>query len=168
MLYYLFEYLEHQYQLPGAGLFQFLTFRAALAGTISIVLTLALEKRVIRAIKFPDQRVGTWLGSLGQIKEGPYHGGYDHSATLIRFFFFQNDNIIIMCWWVTLLWMGFVGGLDDYLKVKGKQKGIKGIKLGRPSFVGHYLWERILFYPETVRSNSEFETSPNNTRLQNS
>ncbi|MCY4561161.1 MAG: phospho-N-acetylmuramoyl-pentapeptide-transferase [Flavobacteriaceae bacterium] len=167
MLYYLFEYLEHQYQLPGAGLFQFLTFRAALAGTISIVLTLAIGKRVIRALKsFQIRESVRDLGLSGQkSKEGtPTMGGIMIiAATLIPVLLLAKiDNIYIIVLLVTLLWMGFVGGLDDYLKVKrNNKKGIKGrLKLAGQVLLGIFVGAVFYFHPDiTVRSNSDFETA---------
>ena len=167
MLYYLFEYLEHQYQLPGAGLFQFLTFRAALAGTISIVLTLAIGKRVIRALKsFQIRESVRDLGLSGQkSKEGtPTMGGIMIiAATLIPVLLLAKiDNIYVIVLLVTLLWMGFVGGLDDYLKVKrNNKKGIKGrLKLAGQVLLGIFVGAVFYFHPDiTVRSNSDFETA---------
>ena len=167
MLYYLFEYLEHQYQLPGAGLFQFLTFRAALAGTISIVLTLAIGKRVIRALKsFQIRESVRDLGLSGQkSKEGtPTMGGIMIiAATLIPVLLLAKiDNIYVIVLLVALLWMGFVGGLDDYLKVKrNNKKGIKGrLKLAGQVLLGIFVGAVFYFHPDiTVRSNSDFETA---------
>ena len=165
MLYYLFEYLESHYELPGSGLFQFLTFRSALAGTISILFTLLIGKRVIGALqKFQIKETVRDLGLEGQkSKEGtPTMGGIIIIiATLIPVLLMaQLHNIYIIILVVTLLWMGFIGGLDDYLKVKkNNKKGVKGIiKMAGQVALGIFVGSVFYFHSDiTVRSYADYQ-----------
>ncbi|MCY4161360.1 MAG: phospho-N-acetylmuramoyl-pentapeptide-transferase [Flavobacteriaceae bacterium] len=165
MFYYLFQYLESQYQLPGSGLFQFLTFRSALAGTISIMLTLVIGTRVITWLKkFQIKEVVRDLGLDGQkSKEGtPTMGGIIIIlATIIPVLLMAKlHNIYIIILMVTILWMGFIGGLDDYLKVKrNNKKGVKGsIKIAGQVALGLFVGTIFYFHPEiTVRSYADYQ-----------
>ena len=165
MLYYLFEHLESHYDLPGSGLFQFLTFRSAFAGTISIIFTLLIGKKVIEGLKkFQIKETVRDLGLEGQkSKEGtPTMGGIIIIiATLIPVLLMaQLHNIYIIILITSLLWMGLIGGLDDYLKVKkNNKKGIKGfIKIAGQVALGIFVGSVFYFHPEiTVRSYADYQ-----------
>jgi phospho-N-acetylmuramoyl-pentapeptide-transferase len=132
MLYYLFEFLENQYQLTGAGLFQFITFRAALAFIFSLLISTIYGKRIINFLR--NKQVGESVRELGlegqKEKAGtPTMGGIIIIlATLIPVFLLAKlDNIYIIILVITTLWMGAIGFLDDYIKIFKKDKeGLKG------------------------------------------
>ena len=127
MLYYLFEYLNKMYDLPGAGLFKYLSFRAALAIITSLGLTLFLGKRIINLLH--RLQVGETIRDLGlegqQKKQGtPTMGGLIIlSAVLIPTLLFTKlDNVYIVIMLLSTIWLGFIGFLDDYIKVFKKDK----------------------------------------------
>lgn len=132
MLYYLFEYLEKQYQLPGASVFQYITFRAALAIILSLLFSTIFGKRIINYLR--KQQVGESirdLGLAGQVEKAgtPTMGGVIIIlATLIPVLLLAKlDNIYVILLLITTAWMGFVGFMDDYIKVFKKDKeGLKG------------------------------------------
>ncbi|MCF8273574.1 MAG: phospho-N-acetylmuramoyl-pentapeptide-transferase [Flavobacteriaceae bacterium] len=132
MLYYLFDYLEKQFQLPGASLFGYITFRAALAMILSLLISTIYGKRIIRFLQ--KQQVGETIRDLGlegqQQKAGtPTMGGIIIIlATLIPVILLAKlENIYIILLIVTTLWMGTIGFIDDYIKKFKKDKeGLKG------------------------------------------
>lgn len=132
MLYYLFEYLESEYQLPGATLFQFLTFRAGMSVLLSLILATVYGKRIIRLLR--RKQVGETVRDLGlegqTEKEGtPTMGGIIIIlATLIPTLLFARlDNIYVLLLIGTMLWMGVIGFIDDYIKIfKKNKKGLQG------------------------------------------
>ncbi|MCB0427222.1 MAG: phospho-N-acetylmuramoyl-pentapeptide-transferase, partial [Mangrovimonas sp.] len=132
MLYYLFEYLEKQYQLPGASVFQYITFRAALAIILSLLFSTIFGKRIIGYLR--KQQVGESirdLGLAGQVEKAgtPTMGGIIIIlATLIPVLLLAKlDNIYVILLLITTVWMGLVGFMDDYIKVFKKDKeGLKG------------------------------------------
>jgi phospho-N-acetylmuramoyl-pentapeptide-transferase len=131
MLYYIFEYLDKQFNLPGAGLFQFITFRAGAAALLSLVISLLLGGRIIRSLK--RLQVGETVRELGlqgqKEKEGtPTMGGFIIiSAILIPVLLFARlDNIYIIVMLVTTVWLMLIGFADDYIKVFKKNK--EGLK----------------------------------------
>ncbi|UZO82513.1 phospho-N-acetylmuramoyl-pentapeptide-transferase [Aquimarina sp. ERC-38] len=132
MLYYLFEYLEKTYQFPGASLFQFITFRAALAIFFSLLISIVYGKRIINYLR--KKQMGESIRDLGlegqKEKAGtPTMGGVIIiMATLIPVLLFAKiDNIYILLLIITTLWMGVIGFLDDYLKIKKRDKaGLAG------------------------------------------
>jgi phospho-N-acetylmuramoyl-pentapeptide-transferase len=132
MLYYLFEYLESQFGLPGASVFQYITFRAATAFILSLLISSIYGKRIINFLR--NQQVGETVRDLGldgqKQKSGtPTMGGVIIIlATLIPVILFAKlNNIYIIILIITTIWMGFIGFLDDYIKVFKKDKaGLKG------------------------------------------
>jgi phospho-N-acetylmuramoyl-pentapeptide-transferase len=132
MLYYLFEYLEQQFQLPGASLFGFLTFRAAMAIILSLLISTIFGKRIIKFLQ--KQQVGETirdLGLEGQVEKAgtPTMGGLIIIlATLIPVVLLAKlENIYIILLIVTTLWMGTIGFIDDYIKkFKNDKDGLKG------------------------------------------
>lgn len=132
MLYYLFDYLEKQFQFPGASLFGFLTFRAAIAMILSLLISIVYGKRIIRFLQ--KQQVGETirdLGLEGQAEKAgtPTMGGIIIIlATLIPVLLFAKlANIYIILLIVTTVWMGAIGFLDDYIKkFKNDKDGLKG------------------------------------------
>lgn len=132
MLYHIFEYLEKNYQLGGAGLFQYISFRAGAAIIVSLLISLLFGKRIIRSLK--RLQVGETVRELGldgqKEKEGtPTMGGFIILlATWIPCLLFARlDNIYIQLMLVASLWMTAIGFADDYIKVFKKNKdGLAG------------------------------------------
>ena len=133
MLYHLFEYLNKTLNLPGTGVFQYITFRSALALMLSLLLSTILGKRIIGFLR--KQQIGETVRELGlegqKEKAGtPTMGGLIIIfATLIPVLLFAKlQNIYIILLIVTTLWMGTIGFIDDYIKIFKKDKeGLKGI-----------------------------------------
>ena len=132
MLYYLFDYLESEFQFPGAGLFQFITFRAAAAFILALLLSTIYGKRIINFLR--KKQVGESirdLGLEGQIQKSgtPTMGGLIiiFSTLIPVLLLTQLDNIYIIILLITTVWMGLIGFLDDFIKVFKKDKeGLKG------------------------------------------
>ncbi|MCB4798799.1 phospho-N-acetylmuramoyl-pentapeptide-transferase [Neotamlana laminarinivorans] len=132
MLYYLFEYLEKQFQFPGATLFGFLTFRAALAMILSLLISTIYGKRIIGFLQ--KKQMGETirdLGLSGQAEKAgtPTMGGIIIIiATLIPVLLIAKlENVYIILLIVTTLWMGVIGFVDDYIKkFKNDKEGLKG------------------------------------------
>ena len=132
MLYYLFEYLEKQFQFPGATLFGFITFRAALAMILSLLISTIYGKRIIRFLQ--KKQMGETIRDLGlagqKEKAGtPTMGGIIIIlATLIPVLLLAKlENIYIILLIVTTIWMGVIGFIDDYIKkFKNDKDGLKG------------------------------------------
>lgn len=127
MLYALFNWLENEFGLPGAGLFQFLTFRASMAILFSLLLSIVFGKRIIRFLQ--KQQIGESirdLGLEGQLsKKGtPTMGGVIILLSVIvpTLLFADLSNIYIILMLVVTVWMGGIGFLDDYIKVFRKNK----------------------------------------------
>ena len=132
MLYYLFQYLEDTFQFPGASLFQFITFRAAMAIILSLLLSTVFGKKIINILKSRQLKESVRkLGLEGQeAKAGtPTMGGIIIIlTTLIPVLLLAKlDNIYVILLLVTTIWMGIIGFFDDYLKIKKKNKdGLAG------------------------------------------
>jgi len=154
MLYYLFEYLESEYQLPGATLFRFLTFRAGMSVLLSLLLATVYGKRIIQLLR--RKQVGETIRDLGlegqQEKAGtPTMGGIIIiMATLIPTLLFARlDNIYVILLIVTMLWMGIIGFVDDYIKIfKKNKKGLKGrFKVMGQVVLGLIVGATLYFHP---------------------
>ncbi|MCH2489451.1 MAG: phospho-N-acetylmuramoyl-pentapeptide-transferase [Flavobacteriales bacterium] len=132
MLYYLFEYLEKEYQMPGASLFGFITFRAALSVILSLFIATVYGKKIIDYLR--KQQIGETVRDLGlegqNEKAGtPTMGGLIIIiATLIPVLLFAKlDNIYVIMLVVTTIWMGMIGFIDDYIKkFKNDKEGLAG------------------------------------------
>lgn len=132
MLYYLFEYLDKNFDLPGTGVFQYITFRSGAAVLLSLLLSMVFGKRIINFIR--RKQIGETIRELGlegqnQKAGTPTMGGLIIIfATLVPVLLFAKlDNIYVILLIVTTIWMGLIGFLDDYIKVFRKNKeGLKG------------------------------------------
>jgi len=157
MLYYLFEYLDKNYQLSGAGLFQYISFRSALAFVFSLLISTIFGRRIID--KLSRLQIGETvrdLGLEGQIQKAgtPTMGGLIIIlATVLPVLLLAKlDNVYIIILLVTTVWMGLIGFIDDYIKVFKKNKeGLKGRfkiigQVGLGIFVGLMLY----FSPQVV------------------
>jgi len=182
MLYYLFEYLEKQFQLTGASVFQFITFRAALAIILSLLFSTIFGKKVIRFLQ--KKQVGESvrdLGLEGQVEKAgtPTMGGLIIIfSTLVPVLLFAKlENIYVIMLIVTTIWMGLVGFADDYIKVFKKDKtGLSGKfkilgQVGLGIFVGAIMYfhpdvtikiEKInpIYETELITQNSVAEFNP--------
>lgn len=132
MLYYLFAYLNREYDLPGAGVFEFISFRAGMATLLSLIITVTFGQRLIAMLR--RKQVGEDIRDLGlegqmQKKGTPTMGGVIIIAAIIipTLLFARLENIYVLLALVVTLWMGMVGFLDDYIKVFKKNKeGLAG------------------------------------------
>ena len=159
MLYYLFDFLEAQYQFPGASLFQFLSFRAAIAAMFSLIFSTLYGKKIIDFLA--KKQIGESirdLGLAGQTEKAgtPTMGGIMIIlSTLIPVLLLARlDNIYIQLLLFTTVWMGAIGFLDDYIKIFKKDKaGLKGtFKVLGQVLLGIVVGATLYFHPEvTVR-----------------
>ncbi len=167
MLYYLFQFLEDQYQLPGAQLFQYLSFRSAMAIILSLGISTIYGKRIINYLL--AKQVGESvrdLGLRGQSEKAgtPTMGGVIIIiSTLIPVLLLAKlENIYVILLIVTTLWMGTIGFIDDYIKTFKKDKeGLKGIfkvigQVGLGLIVGCTMY----FHPQITTKDVTTETAP--------
>lgn len=173
MLYYLFEYLDKQLDVPGTGVFQYITFRSGLAVILSLLISTVFGKKIINFLR--RQQIGETVRELGlegqsQKAGTPTMGGLIIIvATLIPVLLLAKlDNIYVMLLIVTTLWMGTIGFIDDYIKIFKKDKeGLKGKfkvvgQVGLGLIVGYVLY----FHPGvTVRTDTS--TPMVSTTMQN-
>jgi phospho-N-acetylmuramoyl-pentapeptide-transferase len=132
MLYYLFSYLNKNYSIPGTGVFQYYTFRMAMAVIVSLLVTTVYGRRLIDYLRF--KQVGETvrnLGLEGQMQKSgtPTMGGLIILLGILvpTLLFAKLDNIYIIMMLVTTVWLGAIGFLDDYIKVFKKNKeGLAG------------------------------------------
>lgn len=132
MLYYLFQYLDELIKIPGAGVFQYISFRSGMAMIFSLLISIIYGRRIINRLH--KMQVGETVRELGlegqKEKAGtPTMGGIIIIiATLIPVLLFAKlDNTYILLLILTTVWMGAIGFLDDYIKVFKKDKeGLKG------------------------------------------
>ena len=131
MFYHIFDYLE-QFDFPGAGMFQYITFRSACAVILSLLIATVVGKRIIRILQ--KQQVGEEIRDLGlegqmQKKGTPTMGGVIILLAILVpvILFARLDNVYIQLMIVSTIWLGLIGFLDDYIKVFRKHKeGLKG------------------------------------------
>jgi phospho-N-acetylmuramoyl-pentapeptide-transferase len=131
MLYYLFKYLD-KLDVPGARMFQYISFRSALAFIVSILIALFIGKKIINYLRF--KQIGETVRDLGlegqmQKKGTPTMGGIIILVSLLIpiLLFCELGNVYVILLLATTVWLGFVGFLDDYIKVfKKDKKGLEG------------------------------------------
>ena len=132
MLYTLFEYLDQNFDIPGTGLFQYISFRAGMALIFSLFITMISGRRIINILQ--RKQVGETVRDLGlegqMLKQGtPTMGGIIIISAIVipSLLFARLDNIYIILMLVTTVWLGIIGFLDDYIKVFRKDKqGLHG------------------------------------------
>jgi phospho-N-acetylmuramoyl-pentapeptide-transferase len=164
MLYYLFEYLENQYQIPGASLFTYISFRAAAAVITSLLIYTIFGRKIINFLR--TKQIGESIRDLGlsgqNEKQGtPTMGGLIILlSTLIPVLLFAKlDNIYIILLIITLLWMGVIGFIDDYIKLsKNNKTGLRGAyKIIGQVILGVVVGATLFFHPEvTVKDQGPF------------
>ncbi|AZI70334.1 phospho-N-acetylmuramoyl-pentapeptide-transferase [Cloacibacterium normanense] len=133
MLYYLYEYLtNHGIHIPGLNLLKYISFRAAFAVLLSLLIALVYGKKIINYLR--NKQMGELVRDLGlegqKQKEGtPTMGGLIIIfATIIPVLLFTKFNIYVLLLIVSMLWMGAIGFIDDYLKkIKKNKDGLSGI-----------------------------------------
>ena len=165
MLYYLFEYLDKILDVPGTGVFQYITFRSALALLFSLLLSTIYGKRIIRFLQ--KQQVGETVRELGLAGQNEKAGTPTMGGLIIIFatlvpvvLFAKLHNIYIVLLIVTTLWMGTIGFIDDYIKIFKKDKaGLKGIfkvvgQIGLGIIVG-----TVLYFSPSVTVRTDTSTS---------
>ena len=165
MIYFLFEYLELKYQLPGASLFQYLSFRSALAFIFSLMLSIKYGKNIINFLR--KKQIGESVRDLGLIgqkeKSGtPTMGGLIIiMATIIPVLLFSNfKNIYIIILIFTTIWLGFIGFADDYIKIfKKNKKGLKGkFKLIGQISLGLIIGLILFYHPDvTIKDRQQID-----------
>jgi len=165
MIYFLFEYLELKYQLPGASLFQYLSFRSALAFIFSLMLSIKYGKNIINFLR--KKQIGESVRDLGLVgqkeKSGtPTMGGVIIiMATIIPVLLFSNfKNIYIIILIFTTIWLGFIGFADDYIKIfKKNKKGLKGkFKLIGQISLGLIIGLILFYHPDvTIKDRQQVD-----------
>ena len=132
MLYYLFEYLDQQFNLAGAGVFQYISFRAGAAVILSLLITITFGRQLIGRLQ--KKQIGETIRDLGlqgqmEKKGTPTMGGLIIIGAIVipTLLFARLDNIYVILLLVTTIWLGTIGFLDDYIKVFKKNKeGLAG------------------------------------------
>ncbi len=162
MLYHFFEFLETKYQIPGASLFTYISFRAAAAVILSLLISTIFGKRIINFLR--KKQISESIRDLGldgqkEKKGTPTMGGLIIIiATIIPVFLFANlTNIYIILLITTILWMGLIGFIDDYKKLsKNNKEGLKGkYKILGQVVLGLIIGSTLLFHPDvTVKQQS--------------
>ena len=179
MLYYIFQYLDKAFDVPGAGVFQYITFRSAFAFILSLLIATIYGKKIINYLR--NQQVGETVRELGldgqTAKAGtPTMGGIIIIlATLIPVFLLAKlNNIYIILLIMTTIWMGTIGFIDDYIKIFKKDKqGLKGIfkvfgQVGLGLIVGTvlYLSPDVTVRKDTVNSRIKIENNIKSSDLE--
>ena len=167
MLYNLFEFLEQQYRFPGASVFQYISFRSAIAIIFSMSFSMIFGKKIISYLR--RQQIGESIRDLGldgqKEKEGtPTMGGLIIIfSTLIPVLLLARlDNIYIILLLITMIWMGFIGWLDDYIKIFKKNKeGLQGkFKVIGQVLLGAFIGSILFFHPD-VKVRADIDTVTN-------
>ncbi len=156
MLYYLFKYLE-ELNIPGAGMFQYISFRSALSVITSLFISLLIGRRIIRYLQV--KQIGEVVRDLGlegqyQKKGTPSMGGIIilASITIPVLLFARLDNIYVILMLLTTLWLGFIGFVDDYIKIFKKNKeGLAGrFKIAGQTVLGLIVGLTLFFSDEAI------------------
>lgn len=183
MLYHLFRYLDQYWNIPGSGMFQYLSFRAAAAVILSLLIVIIFGRRIIDFLR--RKQIGEEIRDLGldgqmQKRGTPTMGGVIILLAILvpTLLFAQLDNIYVQLMIVSSLWLGFIGGLDDYIKVfRHRKEGLKGRfkvvgQVGLGIIVGTAMWlspdivvrEKSVRPVETVYADASGEVLATNVR----
>ena len=169
MLYNLFEFLEQQYQFPGASVFQYISFRSAMAIIFSMGFSMIFGKKIINYLR--SQQIGENIRDLGldgqKEKEGtPTMGGVIiiFSTIFPVLLLAHLNNIYIILLMVSMVWMGLIGLLDDYIKIFKKNKeGLQGrFKVTGQVLLGAFVGAILFFHPD-VKVRTELDSRVNKT-----
>lgn len=165
MLYYLFEYLEKEFQFPGATLFTYISFRASISIILSLLISTIFGKSIINYLR--SKQIGESirdLGLKGQMEKSgtPTMGGLIIIlATIIPVLLFSKlDNIYIMLLILTMIWMGTIGFIDDYIKkFKNNKDGLKGrYKIIGQVLLGIIVGSTLFFHPDVTIKDKNVDT----------
>jgi len=157
MFYYLFNYLDKAFNIPGAGVFQYISFRTAMAGLLSLFLSLIIGKYAIKILR--KKQIGEDIRDLGlegqiQKKGTPTMGGIIilFSILVPVLLFNKLNNIYILLMIATTVWLGMLGFVDDYIKVvKKKKSGLPSkLKLLGQAVLGLTVGLILFFHPDVV------------------
>ncbi len=151
MFYHLFRILSQSYSIPGAGMFQYISFRAAAAIIVSLLIAVIFGRSIIDFLR--RQQIGEDIRDLGlegqlQKRGTPTMGGVIILLAILipTLLFGRLDNVYVQLMIVSTLWLGFIGGLDDYIKVfRHRKEGLKGRfkvvgQVGLGIIVGTTMW----------------------------
>ena len=151
MLYHLFRYLDEAYDLPGSGMFQYISFRAAAAIILSLLIVIIFGRSIIDFLR--RKQIGEEIRDLGlqgqlQKKGTSTMGGVIILVAILvpMLLFGKLDNVYIQLLLVSTVWLGLIGGLDDYIKVfRHRKEGLKGRfkivgQVGLGVIVGTTMW----------------------------
>jgi len=165
MLYYLFNFLDKHYHMPGAGVFQYISFRTSMAVILSLLITMVFGKRLIEQLR--HLQVGETVRDLGlegqKQKQGtPTMGGLIIIAAIVMptVLFAKMDNIYTLLMLGVVIWLGLIGFIDDYIKVFKKDKeGLAGkFKVMGQIAIGLIVGLVMYFNPEIVVREKIFHT----------
>ena len=157
MFYYLFDWLDKTFNIPGTGVFQYISFRTAMAALVSLFMSLIIGKYLIKYLK--KKQIGEDIRDLGlegqmQKKGTPTMGGIIILLSILVpvLLFNKLDNIYIILMIVTTVWLGLLGFIDDYIKVAKKNKGgiSSKVKLIGQSILGLFIGLVLFFNPNVV------------------
>ena len=157
MLYSFFEYLNEIYEMPGAGVFQYISFRSAMALITSLIVSLLFGGKIIDFIK--KKQIGEKVRVLGLLgeekkKDTPTMGGIIILSAIIipTILFAQLDNIYIIILLISTVWLGIIGFIDDYIKVyKNDKDGLAGkFKILGQVGIGIIVGLFMVFHPDIV------------------
>lgn len=151
MFYSIFKYLDHATDLPGMGMFQYISFRSAAAIILSLLIAIVFGKRIINMLR--RKQIGEDIRDLGlegqlQKKGTPTMGGIIIILAVVVpvLLFGKLSNVYIQLMLVSTLWLGFIGGLDDYIKVfRHNKQGLNGRfkvvgQVGLGIIIGTMMW----------------------------
>ena len=157
MLYHLFKYFDNVHNLPGAGMFQYISFRAAAAIIIALLIVIVFGRNIINFLR--RKQIGEEIRDLGlegqlQKKGTPTMGGVIILLAILVpvLLFGQLDNVYIQLMLVSTIWLGLIGFLDDYIKVfRHHKEGLKGrFKIVGQVGLGIIVGTTMCFSPDIV------------------
>lgn len=172
MLYYLFNFLEYKYQIPGAGLFQYISFRAAFALIFSLIISIFFGRKIIKILALNN--IGENVRILGLKDETKKNGTPTMGGIIIIIgtilpviLFSKFNNIYIILLIFTTIWMGAIGFIDDYIKIfKNDKKGLKGsFKIIGQIILGLVVSSTIYFHPD-ITIKQKMLKSPITSKIQ--
>ena len=176
MLYYLFEILEKEFQLMGASLFQYISFRSAISFILALLISTIFGKKIINYLR--QKQIGENIRNLNlpgeKAKEGtPTMGGViilvSTIIPILLFTDFRNIYIVILL--VSFIWLALIGFVDDYIKVfKNRKSGINSwVKIIGQTILGLFIGFTVYFHPGIeVKQNKDFNDEQNKITTQKS
>ena len=151
MLYHFFRYLDEAYDFPGSGMFQYISFRAAAAIILALLIVIIFGRTIIDFLR--RKQIGEEIRDLGlegqlQKRGTPTMGGVIILIAILipTLLFGRLDNVYVQLMLVSTVWLGLIGGLDDYIKVfRHRKEGLKGRfkivgQVGLGIIVGTTMW----------------------------